>query len=90
MDDLKVVPDNKRSVRNTADRIIQFSYGEDGIDPCRSAHGQPVNIDVIVDTVLGTFGQLTNEDSYTDHDDKDFESLLDGDGFDQESGEGDF
>ena len=90
MDDLKVIPDDKRSVRNTADRIIQFSYGEDGVDPCRSAHGSPVNIDVIVDTVLGTFGELTNVDSYTDHGDKDFESLLD-DGFDIEtSGEGDF
>ena len=52
MDDLKVVPDNKRSVRNTADRIIQFSYGEDGIDPCRSAHGSPVNIDVIVEVLV--------------------------------------
>jgi len=90
MDDLKVVPDSKRSVRNTADRIIQFSYGEDGIDPCRSAHGSPVNIDVIVDTVLGTFGELTNIESYKDHDDKDFESLLD-DGFDIETNtEGDF
>ena len=28
MDDLKVIPDDKRSVRNTADRIIQFRYGE--------------------------------------------------------------
>ena len=54
------------------------------------AHGSPVNIDVIVDTVLGTFGELTNVDSYTDHGDKDFESLLD-DGFDIEtSGDGDF
>ena len=76
---MKVVPDDRRSVRNTADRIIQFSYGEDGIDPCRSAHGSPVNIDIIVDTVLGTFGELTNIDSYTDHGDKDFESLLDSD-----------
>jgi len=54
MDDLKVFKDGKLSVRNTADRIIQFEYGEDGIDPSRSVHGSPVNTDVIVDKVLGT------------------------------------
>ena len=54
MDDLKVFKDEKLSVRNTADRIIQFEYGEDGIDPARSVHGSPVNTDVIVDKVLGT------------------------------------
>lgn len=54
MDDLKVFKDEKLSVRNTADRIIQFEYGEDGIDPCRSVHGMPVNTDVIIDKVLGT------------------------------------
>jgi DNA-directed RNA polymerase subunit A' len=54
MDDLKVFKDGKLSVRNTADRIIQFEYGEAGIDPSRSVHGSPVNTDVIVDKVLGT------------------------------------
>ncbi len=53
MDDLKVFRDEKLSVRNTADRIIQFQYGEDGIDPTRSVHGAPVNVDVIADKVLG-------------------------------------
>lgn len=53
MDDLKVFRDDKLSVRNTADRIIQFQYGEDGIDPTRSVHGAPVNVDVIIDKILG-------------------------------------
>jgi DNA-directed RNA polymerase beta' subunit len=53
MDDLKVFRDDKLSVRNTADRIIQFQYGEDGIDPTRSVHGAPVNVDVIADKILG-------------------------------------
>jgi len=53
MDDLKVFRDEKLSVRNTADRIIQFEYGEDGIDPTRSVHGSPVNVDVIADKLLG-------------------------------------
>jgi len=56
MDDLKVSSDDMLSVRNTANRIIQFSYGEDGIDPSRGVHGEPFNFDVIVDTALGTIG----------------------------------
>jgi DNA-directed RNA polymerase subunit A' len=58
MDDLKVYNDSMLSVRNTANRIIQFSYGEDGIDPSRGVHGSPFNIDVIVDEALGTEGAI--------------------------------
>ena len=61
MDDLKVYDDDMLSVRNTANRIIQFSYGEDGIDPSRGVHGDPFNIDVIVDAALGTEGGITME-----------------------------
>ena len=65
MDDLKVYDDEMLSVRNTANRIIQFSYGEDGIDPSRGVHGSPFNIDVIVDAALGTSGGLEiDRDSY--------------------------
>ncbi|DAC55630.1 MAG TPA: hypothetical protein D7I11_02715, partial [Candidatus Poseidoniales archaeon] len=65
MDDLKVYDDDMLSVRNTANRIIQFSYGEDGIDPSRGVHGSPFNIDVIVDAALGTEGGLDDDrDSY--------------------------
>jgi DNA-directed RNA polymerase subunit A' len=65
MDDLKVYDDDMLSVRNTANRIIQFSYGEDGIDPSRGVHGSPFNIDVIVDAALGTEGGLElDHDSY--------------------------
>lgn len=53
MDDLKVWNDGQHSVRNTANRIIQFSYGEDGVDPCRSLKGDPVNVEQILDDVLG-------------------------------------
>jgi DNA-directed RNA polymerase subunit A' len=61
MDDLKVHSDDMLSVRNTANRIIQFSYGEDGIDPSRGVHGSPFNIDVIVDDALGTEGKTVLE-----------------------------
>ena len=53
MDDLKVHNDDKHSVRNTADRIIQFSYGEDGTDPTRSIRGNSVNIRAVLDNALG-------------------------------------
>jgi DNA-directed RNA polymerase subunit A' len=53
MDDLKVNDDLMRSVRNTADRIIQFEYGEDGVDPARSRKGSPVPIDQVLDSALG-------------------------------------
>ena len=74
MDDLKVFDDENLSVRNTADRIIQFSYGEDGIDPSRGVHGKPFNIDVVVDEALGTDGptKIKDED-YVDKGDKVFD-----------------
>jgi DNA-directed RNA polymerase subunit A' len=53
MDDLKVHGDVHRSVRNTADRIIQFSYGEDGTDPTRSIRGSAINIRDVLDNALG-------------------------------------
>ena len=56
LEDLKVMQDG--SVRNTAGTIIQFSYGEDGIDPCRSVQGDPVDVDDIILEVLGDKGEL--------------------------------
>ncbi|MBT4050523.1 MAG: DNA-directed RNA polymerase subunit A' [Euryarchaeota archaeon] len=53
MDDLKVANDGMRSVRNTADRIIQFEYGEDRIDPARSRKGEPFDINQVLDDALG-------------------------------------
>lgn len=51
LEDLKVKED--RSVRNTANTIIQFRFGEDGIDPMRSVQGESVNVDDILREVLG-------------------------------------
>ena len=74
MDDLKVFDDDNLSVRNTANRIIQFSYGEDGIDPSRGVHGKPFNIDVVVDEALGTDGPTKTKDQvYRDSEDKNFD-----------------
>jgi DNA-directed RNA polymerase subunit A' len=51
LEDLKVKSDG--TVRNTAGTIIQFVYGEDGIDPSRSVQGEPVDIDDIIREVVG-------------------------------------
>ena len=56
MDDLKVYRRRNALCSKHCKRIIQFSYGEDGIDPSRGVHGSPFNIDVIVDAALGTDG----------------------------------
>jgi len=53
LDDLKVCDDGPRSVRNTADRIIQFTYGEDGTDPTRSVRGSSIDVNGVIDAVLG-------------------------------------
>jgi DNA-directed RNA polymerase subunit A' len=45
LEDLKVAQDG--TVRNTAGTIIQFVYGEDGVDPTRSVSGEPVDFDQI-------------------------------------------
>ena len=49
LEDLKVASDG--TVRNTAGTVIQFAYGEDGVDPTRSAGGDPVDFDHILNEV---------------------------------------
>lgn len=39
------------TVRNSMGDIIQFSYGEDGVDPAKSDHGKAVNVSRLVDQV---------------------------------------
>lgn len=51
LEDLKVKED--RSVRNTADTIVQFRFGEDGVDPSRSVQGHAIDVDDILRDVLG-------------------------------------
>jgi DNA-directed RNA polymerase subunit A' len=50
LQDLKVEKD--RSVRDNSNNIIQFEYGEDGVDLSRSAYGEAVDIDWIVHKTL--------------------------------------
>ncbi|MFP3985308.1 MAG: DNA-directed RNA polymerase subunit A' [Candidatus Bathyarchaeia archaeon] len=39
------------TVRNSIGDIIQFCYGEDGVDPAKSDHGKAVNVSRLVDQV---------------------------------------
>ena len=38
------------TVRDPHGHIIQFLYGEDGVDPAKSDHGRPINIDRLIET----------------------------------------
>ncbi len=52
LEDLKVESDG--TVRHTGGNIIQFIYGEDGVDPARSIGGEAVDVDrIIVDVKRG-------------------------------------
>ena len=42
------------TVRDPNGNIIQFRYGEDGIDPAKSDHGRAVNLERLVDTTALT------------------------------------
>jgi DNA-directed RNA polymerase subunit A' len=50
LEDLKVLPD--RTVRNTSGIIIQFKYGEDGVDPARSVRSDAVDYSDIIRTTI--------------------------------------
>jgi DNA-directed RNA polymerase subunit A' len=39
------------TVRDSAGDIIQFMYGEDGVDPAKSDHGQAVNVSRLLDQI---------------------------------------
>ncbi len=56
LEDLKLKQDG--TVRNTADMIVQFKYGEDGIDPSRSIQGDAIDVDDLLSEVLGDEADL--------------------------------
>jgi DNA-directed RNA polymerase subunit A' len=49
LEDLKVEEDG--TVKHTSGQIIQFKYGEDGVDPSRSTSGETLDIDRIIHDV---------------------------------------
>jgi len=51
LENLKVEDD--LTVRDTDSEIIQFMYGEDGVDPMRSAGGLAVDVNRIISDIEG-------------------------------------
>ncbi|MGQ4870279.1 MAG: DNA-directed RNA polymerase subunit A' [Candidatus Thorarchaeota archaeon] len=51
LQDLKVETDG--TVRTATGQIVQFKFGDDGVDPSKSDHGRAVNIDIAIEKVLG-------------------------------------
>ncbi|MCL2510087.1 MAG: DNA-directed RNA polymerase subunit A', partial [Methanomassiliicoccaceae archaeon] len=49
--DLKLTADG--TVRNTVGTVIQFKYGEDGVDPSRTVRGKAIDLDDLFAEVLG-------------------------------------
>jgi len=56
------------TVRNSVGDIIQFRYGEDGVDPAKSDHGKAVNVSRLVEQIKITMekGELAPREYVTD------------------------
>jgi DNA-directed RNA polymerase subunit A' len=52
------------TVRDSAGDIIQFRYGEDGVDPAKSDHGKAVNVSRLIDQIK--IGEEKGEAASTD------------------------
>ncbi len=96
-EDLKLKEDE--SVRNEDGTIIQFSYGEDGIDPSRAVGGEVLDYDDLFIRVLGEkeaapYLKLDRKDNGEDYGTHESDSMdysedeEDGDGFDMEESDG--
>ncbi|MCW4005121.1 MAG: DNA-directed RNA polymerase subunit A' [Candidatus Bathyarchaeota archaeon] len=53
------------TVRDSAGDIIQFMYGEDGVDPAKSDHGKAVNVSRLIDQI--TIGEEKGEPAPNDY-----------------------
>jgi DNA-directed RNA polymerase subunit A' len=45
------------TVRNSVGDIVQFKYGEDGVDPAKSDHGKAVNVTRLIEQIKITMGK---------------------------------
>jgi DNA-directed RNA polymerase subunit A' len=89
LEDLSV--DYDGTVRNTTDTIIQFVYGEDGVDPTRSLRGKALNVKEVVEDTLDIETEpeeTTRGESTYDREDVELQRSAqdEADGFDEEFG----
>jgi len=61
------------TVRDSAGDIIQFQYGEDGVDPAKSDHGKAVNVSRLMDQI--TIGEEKGEAASADYIKKQLKSV---------------
>jgi DNA-directed RNA polymerase subunit A' len=54
LQDLRVEYDG--TVRDDRGMVIQFVYGEDQVDPARSDKGEAVNVEKIIERIIGAGG----------------------------------
>jgi DNA-directed RNA polymerase subunit A' len=62
-----------RTVRDSAGDIIQFRYGEDGVDPAKSDHGKAVNVSRLLDQIK--IGEEKGEPATADYIKKHLETV---------------
>ena len=62
-----------RTVRDSAGDIIQFRYGEDGVDPAKSDHGKAVNVSRLLDQIK--IGEEKGEPATVDYIKKHLENV---------------
>lgn len=51
LQDLRVEYDG--TVRATSGELVQLVYGEDGVDPMKSDHGKAVNVNRVIEKIVG-------------------------------------
>ncbi|MCS7131934.1 MAG: DNA-directed RNA polymerase subunit A', partial [Hadesarchaea archaeon] len=54
LQDLRIEYDG--TVRDDRGAIVQFIYGEDGVDPARSDRGKAVNVEKVIERIIGASG----------------------------------
>lgn len=54
LQDLRIEYDG--TVRDDRGAIVQFVYGEDGVDPARSDRGKAVNVEKVIERIIGVTG----------------------------------
>ena len=60
LEDLKLTSDG--TVRNTVGTVIQFKYGEDGVDPAKTVRGKAIDLDDLFFEVFGDEAENFNQE----------------------------
>ena len=64
LEDLKLTSDG--TVRNTVGTVVQFRYGEDGVDPAKTVRGKAIDLDDLFFEVFGDDAEAFIQDNEKD------------------------